>query len=181
MILIDVEPVLKRWAELYSGPLYYPKYFIDDLLKEPTLQINEKYFEEQKEVKRYMYKGIAITSKTPDEEVWVTGDLIVRGIDYSIHPRPVDGITINPQEKDGTLMLVPIFPETASRYTEMKDKFGHPIFENDLLGHPGNNVEYSDGEFNVAGDRPLWALAPHYEVVGNLYDGYSRKQKEVKS
>lgn len=65
--------------------------------------------------------------------------------------------------------MVEVIPKTVGRYTEFKDKNKTKIFEGDCLGHKLNNVEMLNGEWCVAGDRPL-SMFLGSEIVGNIYE-----------
>lgn len=62
-----------------------------------------------------------------------------------------------------------IDPETICQYTGIDDKFGKPIFENDLIGHISNRVEFMNGMFVVNGDQPLWMFRDEV-IIGNYFD-----------
>lgn len=61
-------------------------------------------------------------------------------------------------------------PDTVCRCTDMRDKNGTPIYENDCIGNIYNVVEYSNDGFCVAGDRPLSWFTKYWEIVGNVFD-----------
>ena len=61
-------------------------------------------------------------------------------------------------------------PETVCQCTDLSDKNGTIIFENDCIGHKLNVVEYFDGSFCVNGDIPLCYMNKYYQVVGNKFD-----------
>lgn len=59
---------------------------------------------------------------------------------------------------------------TLCQYTGLTDKNGQKIWENDMLGHIFNRVEFVDGAYCVNGDRPLCFIAKECKVIGNIFD-----------
>lgn len=60
--------------------------------------------------------------------------------------------------------------KTLCRCTGSHDKNGKLIFENDLLGHHLNRVEWLNGEYCINGDSPLSMMCNYFEVIGNIFD-----------
>lgn len=67
-------------------------------------------------------------------------------------------------------MWYEVNPATVGQETGIPDKNGKMIFEGDCINHPLNIVEFLDGTFCVNGDRPLYWMAEHGEVIGNRHD-----------
>ena len=63
-----------------------------------------------------------------------------------------------------------IDPDTICQYTGLTDKNGKKIWENDMLGHMFNRVEFVDGAYCINGDRPLCFMAKDCKVIGNIFD-----------
>lgn len=63
-----------------------------------------------------------------------------------------------------------VIPETVGECSGLPDKTGKLIFEGDCINHPLNVVEFLNGEFCVAGDRPLDMMAKYGEIVCNTHD-----------
>ena len=81
------------------------------------------------------------------------------------------GVSLAYKTEHGWLDDVAVDPATVGQYTGLTDKNGRKIFEGDCINHPLNDVEYLDGAFCVAGDRPLRMMAKHGTVIGNIHDG----------
>ena len=65
---------------------------------------------------------------------------------------------------------IEINPDTLCRHTGFTDKNGKEIWENDLLGHKLNRVEFLNGTYCTNGDRSLFFEAKTKEVIGNIFD-----------
>lgn len=66
--------------------------------------------------------------------------------------------------------FIEVAPDTLCQYTGLTDKNGQKIWENDMLGHIFNRVEFVDGAYCVNGDRPLCFIAKECKVIGNIFD-----------
>ena len=71
---------------------------------------------------------------------------------------------------DFNMRAYEIKPDTLCQYTGLTDKNDKKIWENDLLGHKLNRVEFLNGTYCINGDRSLFFEANTNEVIGNIFD-----------
>jgi len=73
---------------------------------------------------------------------------------------------------------VEVDPDTLCQFTGLTDKNGKKIWENDLLGHKLNRVEFLNGTYCINGDRSLFFEANTNEVIGNIFDNQEMLEVE---
>lgn len=119
-----------------------------------------------------MNREILFKAKRIDNGEWVEGCIV---IDQSRLDR--FKYRIQPIES-GVLYAPPIDPDTLCQYTGFTDKNGKKIWENDLLGHKLNRVEFLNGTYCINGDRSLFFEANTNEVIGNIFDNQEMLEVE---
>lgn len=115
-------------------------------------------------MREILFRGKAIESRIEGE--WIEGSLVYIKNDKETVCKIVDTCL---SSADGMMIGHDVDPETVCQYTGMKDRNGRKIFENDLIGHEMNKVEFLNGEWCINGDRPL-SLFKDKEIIGNAFD-----------
>lgn len=142
---------------------------------------------------RYLFKA----KTTPKEKgefnnVWVTGNLIVSNGKYYIHP--VNNVVNVKNEIGRIIVMHEVIPDTICQCTDLKDKNGKLIWENDIVKDKhGNfykvfwqNNYYQFSWICVKSDVFLigakWDLLSfksfEIEVIGNIFDNAELLESE---
>lgn len=124
-----------------------------------------------------MNREILFKAKRIDNGEWVEGYYVKTRLGTDIKPSDVIFVPfkINRNEEWG---WIKIDPDTLCQYTGLTDKNGKKIWENDLLGHKLNRVEFLNGTYCINGDRSLFFEANTNEVIGNIFDNQEMLEVE---
>lgn len=121
-----------------------------------------------------MSREILFKAKRKDNGEWVEGQYV-----YITNPLTEDGKPIKHLICNGTNIFNDLIdPDTLCQYTGFTDKNGKKIWENDLLGHKLNRVEFLNGTYCINGDRSLFFEANTNEVIGNIFDNQEMLEVE---
>lgn len=117
-----------------------------------------------------MNREILFKAKRKDNGEWVEGYYMPRPNSFG---KPQYYIVLS----SGALWYE-IDPDTLCQYTGLTDKNDKKIWENDLLGHKLNRVEFLNGTYCINGDRSLFFEANTNEVIGNIFDNQEMLEVE---
>lgn len=121
-----------------------------------------------------MNREILFKAKRIDNGEWVEGYYVYCRKRHYILPVLNKAIGFDEREDE----WVEVDPDTICQYTGLTDKNGKKIWENDLLGHKLNRVEFLNGTYCINGDRSLFFEANTNEVIGNIFDNQEMLEVE---
>ena len=123
-----------------------------------------------------MNREILFKAKRTDNGEWVEGNLITN--EKNENQKYIGYIFDERNEVIEDFDIVEVVPDTLCQYTGFTDKNSKKIWENDLLGHKLNRVEFLNGTYCINGDRSLFFEANTNEVIGNIFDNQEMLEVE---